>query len=1279
MIKEFFTRFKDDRKYFTIVFFIFIMLILSGIVSPKIIKYQTQNWASKLPEKISIIEQNTIKKFKELENQLLSTSVILKGELRKALSANDSYGRLVKIINNEKFNQYSLEILAPNGNLVAWNSMIAVPQDKIFPFSYPLGETYFFKSDLITFLTLLDTIESDSDVFYLVCSLPFEKHYQLKNEYYQQISFSKTIADQNSVQVDVDLNPFAAKTTDGRKYSFDLLNNKNNKIGQVTITKPILDVELNKTNHITEVIQSVLVFLGILFLGFGLKKDYVRLQNPFYKIFLFGFYLAAFRYLIYKVNFPANILNGELTDPSYFSSAFAGGLVRSPIEFFITALFFTILSLKVYQEFFEIIVSDKFQKFVSNRSYWLLLILPTTLIFFLGLRGLAAILRSIIFDSTIRYFRDTLLLPDFPVLLMNLNVLLCGFSIVLLLSLLLIFQTALIDLIRKKQSKKYFLFLFLFIQLSGAAFIIAQDEPLINLIQVVLFTLLIYLLSAYIYFKIRWSKYSFVYAAIIGSIVSILQLNHFNVELERESLKTIAAEINRPSDNLYKFIISDLLLSNYKSEHLISLLINKTSNFNSEAFILWNQSPLQREVVNSSVKFLDSKGNVLGQFYLHSEIVDEDIPSIIALVKNDPIVYESRSSKNSDQKLLTGIAPIFNEKDKIGYIAASMQWETNFPFLTSIPDFIQSKKTSFNSVVDFSRVKIFEFKDSKLVRVIGDIYPSRDQILPIINYNFAQSNDGWISLNLNEEKYIAYLLKHDSEEETNITSVLLLEPQYSINIFNFFKLFIIHILFVFIFFAVLFLKDVKNIRYTFRFRLTVAFLLIALIPVVLLAFYNRQIVDKRIDEAIFNDLNQRAFYIENNIQTKLKLDKNANLKNIFAETAKNLGISFSVFYNSDLIYNSNEQYYSAGLFMKRINPQVYYSLNYLSYREYLSKEQFENFSFNSFYKKILLNDKAYVLQVNDMFNKVKLSLSTTDLDVLLFGIYLLAAFIIILISALMANKISEPIRRLTRATLSVAQGDLNVNIENKEKGELKNLLDGFNMMTNELKRNQTELAELERESAWKEMAKQVAHEIKNPLTPMKLSIQQLIASFKDKNKNFEEIFEKVSNTILNQIESLSSIASEFSRFAKMPSFKIEKVDLATVSKDVMNLFIDEKISISLEVNENTPQVNADSSHVRRILINMVRNSIQAGADKIILKIFSDDENCFLIIEDNGRGVPFEIRDKIFEQNFTTKSTGMGLGLKLAKRFLDGIGGEIKLLESTTAGTTFQITFPITKN
>ena len=230
-------------------------------------------------------------------------------------------------------------------------------------------------------------------------------------------------------------------------------------------------------------------------------------------------------------------------------------------------------------------------------------------------------------------------------------------------------------------------------------------------------------------------------------------------------------------------------------------------------------------------------------------------------------------------------------------------------------------------------------------------------------------------------------------------------------------------------------------------------------------------------------------------------------------------------------------------------------------------------------------------------------------------------------------------------------------------------------MTKELQKNQNELAELERENAWKEMAKQVAHEIKNPLTPMKLAVQQLIVSYRDKNKNFDSIFEKVSSTILNQIENLSLIASEFSRFARMPNFKLEKIDLLKSINDTINLFTDEQIKIELKTELKDAYIEADEGQMRRLFINLIRNSIQAESNKVEIDVDPEENNFRIYISDNGKGIPENIKDKIFDSSFTTKSKGMGLGLKLAKRFIEGINGSITLADNVAPGTVFKILIP----
>jgi nitrogen fixation/metabolism regulation signal transduction histidine kinase len=162
---------------------------------------------------------------------------------------------------------------------------------------------------------------------------------------------------------------------------------------------------------------------------------------------------------------------------------------------------------------------------------------------------------------------------------------------------------------------------------------------------------------------------------------------------------------------------------------------------------------------------------------------------------------------------------------------------------------------------------------------------------------------------------------------------------------------------------------------------------------------------------------------------------------------------------------------------------------------------------------------------------------------------------------------------------------------------------------------------------------------------------------------------------LNQIESLSLIASEFSRFARMPNFKLEKIDLIAVVRDTVNLFQDENVKINLSCSVNYAPAEADQVQLRRLLINMIRNSIQADATLITIIISSYGDSHKIFINDNGKGISRENKDKIFEANFTTKEKGMGLGLKLAKRFLEGINGSIELVETDGKGAEFEITIP----
>ncbi|HET6226248.1 MAG TPA: ATP-binding protein, partial [Bacteroidia bacterium] len=226
------------------------------------------------------------------------------------------------------------------------------------------------------------------------------------------------------------------------------------------------------------------------------------------------------------------------------------------------------------------------------------------------------------------------------------------------------------------------------------------------------------------------------------------------------------------------------------------------------------------------------------------------------------------------------------------------------------------------------------------------------------------------------------------------------------------------------------------------------------------------------------------------------------------------------------------------------------------------------------------------------------------------------------------------------------------------------------------------LAKSERESAWREMAKQVAHEIKNPLTPMKLSLQHLQRTWKDHAPDMDKKMEQVTKTIIDQIDTLSSIATEFSNFAKMPKANYEQVNLQQTLLTTLALFRDlENIELEFKSEfHGEAWVWADREQLLRVFNNLLKNAVQAipegkkGQIQVILK--SQNNHFLVIVADNGVGINESVIHKIFTPNFTTKNTGMGLGLAMVKNIIENTGGHIWFETKVNVGTTFFVSLPV---
>ncbi|MCZ2102379.1 MAG: HAMP domain-containing histidine kinase [Chitinophagales bacterium] len=331
---------------------------------------------------------------------------------------------------------------------------------------------------------------------------------------------------------------------------------------------------------------------------------------------------------------------------------------------------------------------------------------------------------------------------------------------------------------------------------------------------------------------------------------------------------------------------------------------------------------------------------------------------------------------------------------------------------------------------------------------------------------------------------------------------------------------------------------------------------------------------------------------------------------------------------------------------------------------------------------LFLNDKrafAYLdieYHTHDHSADNILDFLSTILNAYIF-LFLIAGAIAITI----ANSITQPLTKLADKLKRFKLGKTNELLEWKSNDEIGTLIDEYNNLTQELEDSVSLLAKTERDIAWREMAKQVAHEIKNPLTPMKLNIQYLERTTKESPERAHEMIQKISSSLIEQIDNLSQIASEFSNFATMPQATNEKISLNEIVETIHDLF---RKRDDMDINMIEPiddlYIFADKNHLVRILNNLLKNAIQAIPDdrrgRIEIELKRQENDALIRISDNGTGIPDHMKDKVFTPNFTTKSSGTGLGLAIASNMVDSFNGRIYFETRPGKGTDFYLSIPL---
>ncbi len=462
-----------------------------------------------------------------------------------------------------------------------------------------------------------------------------------------------------------------------------------------------------------------------------------------------------------------------------------------------------------------------------------------------------------------------------------------------------------------------------------------------------------------------------------------------------------------------------------------------------------------------------------------------------------------------------------------------------------------------------------------------------------------------------------------------------------------------------------------------------AFVLLLLVSFVGIFYVSVRFITSKYKEQQIAEINKKKSYIQNALQDKYYWTEDIS-------TVNNQGLSFdlqelSYIYQTDInVYDnygrlagsSQPLIYNKKLIGKQIAPEPFFgNIPTLNQEEYIGELRFLT-GYTDLYNGDFLQIGYIAIPLYVSTEEIRSEIE--EFLAVIVHIYLIIALLSVLLSFIIGKQLSAPLEMIESKLKKMRFGQRNEKIDYNENDEIGQLVKQYNKTIEKLEQSAQLLAQTERASAWRTMARQIAHEINNPLTPMKLTLQQLQRTKNMNDERFDDYFAKSTETLVEQIDNLSRIAGTFSNFARMPEARFERVDIASKLYSNTQLFSANNEDITIQYTGLTENVFvlADPEQMLQVFNNLLKNAIQAipkdRNGNILVNLKTENKQVVITITDNGSGIPADMLDKVFIPNFTTKSTGMGLGLSITKNIVETAGGEISFTNNENNGATFRV-------
>jgi signal transduction histidine kinase len=476
----------------------------------------------------------------------------------------------------------------------------------------------------------------------------------------------------------------------------------------------------------------------------------------------------------------------------------------------------------------------------------------------------------------------------------------------------------------------------------------------------------------------------------------------------------------------------------------------------------------------------------------------------------------------------------------------------------------------------------------------------------------------------------------------------------------------------------------REIRESFYRKLFLAFVAASVIPVVTLALVTRAYIADRLRHDV-ESAAHKTTVIARQIIEDYRVQQGATLNDdAMVGLSRVIGQDVNIFSGARLQATSERDLFASGLLPARTPADVYRAIVLDRMPTVITEEQATGFRYMVAAAPLRAADRDAILTVPLTLRQQEIEREIDDLNRRI----VLAAMLFILFGAAvgypMAERIADPVNRLTRATRRIARGDFDARIAATSSDELRRLVEAFNRMSDELLRQRNELERTHRLEAWAEMARQVAHDIKNPLTPIQLSAEHLRRVHADRGQPLGPVLDGCVDSILSQVRLLRQIASEFSSFASSPTARLAPTDLQDLVEEVVRPYEaggSDRWVFRREIEAALPRLLVDRTLIGRALTNVIDNALHAmpGGGTVTVRASRPDERSVeLTLSDTGVGMDDEALRHLFEPYFSTKAVGTGLGLSIARRNVELNGGTIAVSSERGRGTQVSFTLPVAR-